>query len=383
LPPPGGTYETHAVRGLMGSFAVLPLAEVVELLSRRRMTGTLTCERGTVRKTLHLRDGHAVAASSNDPREFMGQLLVNFGHLDDAQLSRAVQTQQETRVRLGKVLTLAGLAAPETIREVLAIKIRETLLDVYLWDSGVFTVDDAPPPLVDELDPAVPLADIAREAEFRATAWDAFRAQFPTGATALEVDPARVPPGLGPGTVDGRLLALAREGRTVDEIGLALNATDFHLYQRLYALARQGVLRAARQAEVPPPADEAEVAELLERARGLLADGRPDQAELAASRAVERSPASAAARALLVEVEAALAGRLQRELLEVPVRPLARVAARELARMRLPAQDRYLLSRCDGRRTVAELARAAPLRELDVLKAIRRFADSELVELSG
>ena len=41
----------------MGSFAVLPLGEVVELLARRRATGTLTCERGTVRKALHLRDG--------------------------------------------------------------------------------------------------------------------------------------------------------------------------------------------------------------------------------------------------------------------------------------------------------------------------------------
>jgi hypothetical protein len=365
----------------MGSFAVLPLGEVVELLSRRRATGTLTCERGTVRKALHLRDGDAVAAVSNDPREFLGQLLVNFGHLDGALLARAVQTQQETRVRLGQVLALAGLVAPDTIREVLAIKIRETLLDVYLWDSGVFTVDDAPPPLVDELDPAVPLADIAREAEFRATAWDAFRAQFPTGATALEVDPARLPPDLHPASVDGRLLALAREGRTIDEIGLALNATDFHLYQRLYALARQGVLRAGRQAEAPAPAAEAETAALVEQARGLLADERLDEAELDASRAVALSPASGPARALLAEIEAALSDRLRRELLGRPLRPRARVAARELARMRLPVRDRYLLSRCDGRRTVAELVGAAPLREVEVLKALRSYVESELVEL--
>lgn len=366
----------------MGSFAVLPLGEVVELLARRRMTGTLTCERGTVRKTLHLRDGAAVAAASNDPREFLGQLLVNFGHLDDAQLSSAFQAQQATRGRLGQVLTSTGLVAPATVREVLAIKIRETLLDAFLWDSGVFTVDDAAPPLVDELDPAVPLAEIAREAEFRATAWAAFRAVFPSGATALEVDPARVPPGAGPGTVDGRLLALAREGRTIDEIGLALNATDFHLHQRLYALARQGALRARPQAEAPAPPDEVEAAELLERARGLLADGRADEAELATARAIERAPGSAAARALLAEVEAALSDGLRRELLAAPVRPRARVAPRELARLRLPGRDRYLLSRCDGRRTVEELARAAPLRELEVLKAIRRLAESGLVELS-
>jgi hypothetical protein len=51
------------MRGLMGSFGVLPLADLLELLARRRATGSLTCERGTVRKTIHLRGGAAVGAS--------------------------------------------------------------------------------------------------------------------------------------------------------------------------------------------------------------------------------------------------------------------------------------------------------------------------------
>ena len=119
----------------------------------------------------------------------------------------------------------------------------------------------------------------------------------------------------------------------------------------------------------------------MERARGLLADGFPDEAELDVSRAVALSPGSSPARALLAEIEAALSDRLRRELLGVALRPRARVSARELARMRLPVRDRYLLSRCDGRRTVAELVGAAPLRELEVLKALRSFVESELVEM--
>ncbi|HEY6002575.1 MAG TPA: DUF4388 domain-containing protein [Anaeromyxobacter sp.] len=233
------------MRGLMGSFAVLPLADVVDMLGRRGMTGSLTCERGTVRKTVHIRAGAAVGAASNDPREYLGQLLINFGHLDEEQLAKAFRTQEETKVRLGKVLTIVGLVPPETVTEVLAIKIRETLLDVFLWDSGLFSYDDTPPEVVDELDASIALSDLAKEAEFRATAWSAFRGEFPTGAAALEVVEEKVPEQMGPDTIDGKVLALAREGKTVDEIGLALHATDFHLYQRLYALARQGILRAA------------------------------------------------------------------------------------------------------------------------------------------
>ena len=80
------------MRGLMGSFSVLPLAELVDLLDRRKMTGTLACERGSVRKSIHLRDGIAVGAASNDPREYLGQLLMNFGHITEEQLTKAFET---------------------------------------------------------------------------------------------------------------------------------------------------------------------------------------------------------------------------------------------------------------------------------------------------
>jgi uncharacterized protein DUF4388 len=371
------------MRGLMGSFAVLPLPDLVELLGRRRASGSLTAERGTVRKTLHLREGSAVGAASNDPREYLGQLLINFGHIGEEQLAKAFQTHEETKVRLGKVLTMVGLVPPDTIREVVAIKIRETILDVFLWDSGLFYFDDTPPAAVDGLDAEVPLAEISREAEFRATAWQAFRAAFPGGAVTLLVDDARVPAAMGPETLDGRLLALAREGKTVDEIGLALHATDFHLVQRLYALHGQGILRTAPAGPpLPPPGrDAATVAELLDRARGLIAGGRAGDAEEVAARAVQLAPGIESARSLLAEAERLLSSRLRSDLLEPPRTPRLRIPTHEIALMRLGSADKYLLSRCDGRRTVGQLVQIAPLRELEVLKAIRRFADTEIVEL--
>jgi hypothetical protein len=368
------------VRGLMGSFAVLPLGDLVDLLGRRRATGTLQCERGTVRKSIHLRDGAAIGAASNDPGEYLGQLLVNFGHLDEEQLTQAFRTQQETKIRLGKVLTMVGLVGAETVREVLAIKIRETLLDLFRWDSGVFSFDDSPPPAdTDELDAAIPLADLAREAEFRATAWSAFRGEFPAGAATLEVHETDATAALGPDTIDGRLLALARDGKTIDEIGLALHATDFHLYQRLYSLARQGIVRAAPT----PAAVDGGAADLVERARGLLSEGRAADAELVASRAVDLAPDSGVARSLLADAERALVDDLRSALVEPPRTATRRVSPGDLATSGLPAMDRYLLSRCDGRRTVADLARLAPLREIEVLKAVRRLAEADLLELSG
>ena len=329
------------MRGLMGTFALMPLQDLVEFLARRAASGSLTCERGTVRKTLHLMEGVAVGASSNDPREYLGQLLMNFGHISEEQLSKAFETQQETHIRLGKVLTMVGLVTPEVVKDTLAIKIRETLLDAFVWDAGVFRVDETPPPAPDELDARVPLAEIAREAEFRTTAWQAFRAQFPTGTAPLAVHDDSVPADLLPGSVDHRLLALAREGKSIDEIGLALHSTDFHLYQRLYALHRRGVVRA-----LPPPS---------------AAPPSPPPEE-------EDAPALGAA--------------LRSALLDPPRTPRLKVKAHEVGLMRLSAVEKYLLGRCDGTRDLRQIVQLAPLPELEVLKALKKFVDGRIVELA-
>jgi hypothetical protein len=369
------------MRALMGSFHLLPLSELCELLTRRGASGTLSCERGSVKKSVVLARGVAVGAASNDPREYLGQLLINFGHIDEEQLAKAFETQQETKVKLGRVLTMVGLVAPEVIRETLALKIRETLLDVFQWDSGYFTLDEAEPPAPEDLDAAVPLGEIAREAEFRATAWSAFRASFPTGAATLLVDD-RAAEGAGARGLDARLLALAREGKTIDEIGLALHAPDFHLYQRLYALHRQGVVSAG----APPssdgmPAMALDAADLLRRAREALGARKALEAEELVARAVDLAPATEGATELLKVARQALSTELRALRLVPPRIPVPRLPPHEIGRLRLSSAEKYLLVRCDGVRDVGHLVRVAPLTELEVLKAIRRFVDARIVEL--
>jgi hypothetical protein len=369
------------MRGLMGSFALMPLLDVVDFLARRRATGSLTCERGTARKAVHFIEGVAISATSNDPREYLGQLLINFGHIDEAELAKAFRTQEETHIRLGRVLEMVGLVTPETIRETLAIKVRETILDAFVWDSGVFRVDDTPPPPPDELDARVPLDEIAREAEFRTTAWEAFRAQFPTGTATLLVHDEGERPDLAPGGIDARLLALAREGKTIDELALALHLTDFHLYQRLYALKQAGVVEAAAPAE-PHPADHvAQARALVVEARLAIDGGDLAGAEQLAASAVEVAPTLDSAGALLGDVRKRLRERLRGELLDPPRRPRLKVPAHDVALMRLPAADKYLLARCDGTRDLSQILELAPIAELEVLKSVKRFVDGRIVEL--
>jgi hypothetical protein len=57
------------------------------------------------------------------------------------------------------------------------------------------------------------------------------------------------------------------------------------------------------------------------------------------------------------------------------------MAAGEIALLRLDPAHKYLLSRCDGKRTLGHIAQVAPLDELEVLKAFRDFLEAGVVDL--
>jgi hypothetical protein len=223
----------------------------------------------------------------------------------------------------------------------------------------------------------VPLADIAREAEFRTTVWEAFRAAFPSGADTLVVDEA-ADKEVASGSIDARVLAMAREGKTIDEIGLALHATDFHLYQRLYALHRKGAVAAVPGSDDGIDEAVADAPALVRRAREALEAGRRGEAEALAARAVEAAPAVPGGAPLLAEARRALSAELSSLLPRVPV---LKVKPHEIALLRLSSPEKYLLARCDGARDVAHLVKIAPLSELEVLKAVQRFLETRIAEL--
>lgn len=391
------------MRGVSGDFSTMPLKDLVVHLGNRRATGTLNVERGDVRKQLLLREGHVITASSNQPREYFGQFLINMGHLTEDQLERAFATQAETHILLGKILTMTGSVTEATVRTTLSHKFREMLLDAFTWEEGGFDfrATDVAPEL-EGLDVSVDLLDVHREGEFRETAWQAIRAVFPSGGVRLEVEAKKLA-NLKAGSMDDRIIQLAREGLSIDGIALALHATDFFLYQRLYALYRQDALRVSDEAPLPAPerntptvvvveedddddnggviGSESSSDEVLQAAQLFLDAGNLRDGEALARRAHEIAPTEHTQR-LLRDAEARLLTELRKALMEPSRVPTLRVSAPHLKTMPLSSPERYLLSRIDGKRDVAAIVHVSPLQELEALKFFQGFVDTELVKLT-
>jgi hypothetical protein len=387
------------MRGLSGDFSTMPLKDLVAYLGSRRATGTLRVMRAGVRKLILLRSGQVISASSNQPREFLGQFLINMGHLSEEQFSKAYATQRETRVPLGKIVVMTGLVAEQTVRATLSLKFRETLLDMFRWEEGEFSFDAGAVAEAEGVDTRVELTEVHREGEFRETAWQSIRAAFPSGGMYLTVDESRLPEPPKPGTLDAKLMKRSREGLTIDEMAKVLHASDFLVYQRLYALHRLGAVKVSATpppgSQRPPPSDEDEAqvvdvdvigtesptSEVIQAAQSYLENGNFRDGEALARRAHEMEP-TPETEALLRSAEAALVGALRREMLEKPQVPSLLMPAGQLKTLQLSTPERYLLSRIDGKRDLGAIITMSPLKELEALKYFQSFVDGGLVKLT-
>ncbi len=375
------------MRGLFGDLTVMPVKDLVVYLGNRQASGLLRLERDVVKKQVLLKQGAVVNASSNEPREYLGQFLINLGKITEEQFQKAYQTQQETKIFLGQILVMIGAVEESTVRNTLALKTRETLLEVYEWPSGTFSFEpDAQTSLPQGLELSIPLADIHKEGEFRQTVWQAIRSVFPRGTCTLRLDRAKLAEAAKPGSLDDKLYAMIENGNTIDEMTLALHATDFFLYQRLYALHRLEAVTVvnadgALELDMAPMTVgvEADPAEVLAAARAFQAQGNLRDA-LDAARKAHEMLHSNDAQALVFELETAWLPQLRAKLPKEKV-PTLKVQPSKLKQMSLSAPERYLLSRIDGRRTVGLMVSVSPLRELDALAHMARFLELGLIQL--
>ena len=122
--------------------SVMPLPDLTVWMANRKVTGTLTVERGPEQQTFELVDGAAVRAASNNPRQYLGQFLLHYELVTEEQLQQAYRTQSDTGVRLGRILVMIGLVPEEQVIQCLRVKIAETLLHTFRWTEGRFRFMD-------------------------------------------------------------------------------------------------------------------------------------------------------------------------------------------------------------------------------------------------
>lgn len=142
-PAPSTTKST--AMPTVGSLADRRPPRLLLELWEKKTTGTLTLQRGKVKKDIALVHGTPVAATSNLRTETLGHFLVARGVIDDARHQQALKRAQESQERLGQSLVELGFITDAELMQQLGAQMRAKIANVLRWKDGDWMLTPGPP----------------------------------------------------------------------------------------------------------------------------------------------------------------------------------------------------------------------------------------------
>jgi hypothetical protein len=385
----------------------MSLAEILQWLGNARKTGTLSIERNKVEKRILVRDGRVIACASQEPADMLGHYLVSRGRITEEVLRAALASQEVRREHLGRILVAQGALAEDELRRCLEDKAQEAIFGLFEWSDAEFRFTDG-----ETSDPNIYAVNMRVEDILLrgAQRWDELqriRAVFNDPGIVLRRT-ARVPPAeVFRNRMARRIYESVNGDRTVAEVLLHAHGSEYIVTKFLHELFRAGVFEIAEVRRVEARAPEAPRASArpastatatavaaapaaaavrvgaddLDVARRLMSRGEFDGALDILDRAYKSQSGDEALRRLLVEAEAAFVEKAYRHFMPAhKVVVLAR-GMESLTSEHLSPAEFFLLSRIDGRWDVRSIIQIAPLREVDVLRALKKMREKGVIDL--
>ena len=124
-----------------GSLARKDFPELVRALHERRWTGQLLLTSGGLARSIKVQQGKLVFASSTDPDDRLGELLLRRGRLglkDYLDAGRSVVPGK----RFGAILVERGLIAPQELVRFVIEHTREIIYGAFRWTEGRYRLDE-------------------------------------------------------------------------------------------------------------------------------------------------------------------------------------------------------------------------------------------------
>jgi hypothetical protein len=262
-----------------GALAALTVPEVIQFVFTTLKSGVLLLDfEGSEdghgapdapdrlrRKSVYFRDGQVVFASSSDPADRLGAVLLAAGIVEQADLDRCARLVRSGRP-LGQVLVDENVLTSGQLYEGLTLQVREILLGAFVETAGTFAFLEGPH---DEAN-AVKLPDRTRDLllEGMKRVEEAERLAYELGGRDAPLSLAiENPRPLSP--VEARLIDAIDGRRAAAAVAHAAGVALLPALRALSGLAKDGVVTSAPSA-APTPLEEEIVIEVEEPAPGRV-----------------------------------------------------------------------------------------------------------------
>ncbi len=420
----------------------MTVSDLLQFLAAGKKTGLLKCSHAKVVKGIYFENGSIVGSSTNDPGEYLGQVLIHYGKITESQLQAAMEIQRggdqvQTRIsdvqspggkevsspksqasspagkevsgsksqasspggkevasnksqasshtpaRLGQILVAQGLLTDAEVSKVLRIRTLDIIYDLFIWKEGHFEFYFEGPLPADFTRVNVEVNRVIMEGAYRADEFTRYRTLIPSDRTVMELGTGWTS-SLGSGKETRELLYFLEKRMSVAEICYNMHSSSFEVYGQLYDLVQKGVARVAGELpETPDPV--VEIADLPEAAADLLLLARRELDNDGAEKAISiihtllrHEPQNTAAHNLLLEAEKKFIEQVYAQIPQSGV-PKIVVPLDDLASKGIGPQEGFVLSRINGEWDIQSILSICPFREADSLLMIKKLWDQGIV----
>jgi hypothetical protein len=371
---------------IQGTLKTMSLTDLLQFLAAGRKSGALKFDHGKITKQVYFKNGMIVGSKSNDPREYLGQVLLHYGKVDENQLKAAREAQRTSGAKLGEVLVEQGFLSEDEVLAILKTRTLDAIYDLFVWTEGDFEFYDEQPLPEDLLLVEVEPTTVIMEGIYRIDELARYRTLVPSDRSLLELN-AGWTSSLKLGKEYRQILYFVEKRMSVAEICYHMHASTFHVYGQLYTLIREGVARVTGEvAESPALVTEVEdlpesVTEMVWAAQRKL-EADPEAALLIIQNALQQQPNNPEAQSLLPRAEEKYiehvyeTGKISpRSVVQLQVSPT------ELTNQQIDPQEGFVLSRINGSWDIQSILSICPFREADCLRMITKLMERGIVGL--
>lgn len=397
-----------------GKLSTMSLPDLLQWASGNKRTGILELERNKISRRIAFREGRIVACSSDDPPALLGQFLLSRGKISRDNLREALARQAASGETLGAILEKMGVMTRPEIESQVAAKAEENIYGLFDWADAVFRFLDNAPLDRHTIEVNLSVEDILIRGAQRRDELQSIRKVLRHSGVVLRRTDQPVPSEVTGSPMARRILDSINGERALAEVLLHAHASEYLVIKFLFMLHSRGIVEITGERPVdqqaPTLLDTVEVA--VEKPEPAATSDQPaatpDQPEAEqeqppdaagdADEAVElisRKEYAAALeildrlyraqpddnhlRHLLFQAESGyretvLAGELSPT--KIPVRlPIV------TADLKLQPAELFLLDMLDGETDIQSISWVAPLREVDILRALQSMLKKGLIEL--
>ena len=237
-----------------GSIEERGVPAILRPLVRSRRTGVLRFRRGRVQKTVYLSEGRLIFATSTDPDDRLGEMLLRKGVISYRGLEDSVRAIHSGK-RQGTILVESGAIRSRDLVEGVSEQVQEIIYSLFGWEDGSYEFVEGPLPSREVIVLRMSTADLMVEGIRRITGWNRIRAGVGglEQTYALSVDSAAVMSGMSLQKDELSVVAAIDGAAALEEICSALRGNDFVVCRTVWGLWASGVLD-----QVPQDRDSAE-----------------------------------------------------------------------------------------------------------------------------